>query len=91
MHELKYQPRGASELIITLFFDQETFQHVRTEYERVNPAPTGNRAYANVEEREMRNKMVEEFSDFKIEGGLTLPHTYKITLSVDAQGGTFLS
>ena len=37
----------------------------------------------------MRNKMVEEFSDFKVEGGLSLPHTYKITLSVDAQGGTF--
>ena len=89
LHELKYQPRGGSDLKITLFFDQETFRHVGTEYERVNAAPTGNRAYANVEERDMRNKMVEEFSDFKIEGGLTLPHTYKITLSVDAQGGTF--
>ncbi len=91
LHELKYQPRGGSDLNITLFFDQETFQHVRTEYERVSAAPTGNRAYANVEERDMRNKLVEEFSDFKIEGGLTLPHTYKITLSVDAQGGTFLA
>src|SRR5205807_8861579 len=91
LHELKYQPRGGYDLRITLFFDQETFRHLRTEYERVSAAPTGNRAYANVEEREIRNKMVEEFSDFKIEGGLTLPHTYKITLSVDAQAGTFLA
>ena len=91
LHELKYQPRGGYDLRITLFFDQETFRHLRTEYERVSAAPTANRAYANVEEREIRNKMVEEFSDFKIEVGLTLPHTYKITLSVDAQAGTFLA
>ena len=91
LHELKYLPRGGSDLQIRLFFDQETFQHVRTEYERVIPAPTGNRAYANVEEREIRYKMVEEFSDFKNESGLTLPHTYQIKLAADAQGGTFLA
>jgi hypothetical protein len=91
LHELKYLAHGGSDLQIGLFFDPETFQHVRTEYERVIPAPTGNRAYANVEEREIRYKMVEEFSDFKNESGLTLPHTYKIKLTVDSQGGTFLA
>ncbi len=35
--------------------------------------------------------MVEEFSDFKDEAGLTLPHTYKIKLLVDSKGGTFLA
>jgi hypothetical protein len=91
LHELKYQPRGGSELQIRLFFDQENFRHVRTEYERVIAASTGTRAYANGQEREIRYKMVEEFSDFKKEGELNLPHTYKIKLAVDSQNGTFLA
>lgn len=91
LHELKYLARGGSDLQISLFFDEATFQHVRTEYERVIAAPTGDRAYTNIEEREIRYKMVEEFSDFKNEAGLTLPHTYKIKLLVDSKGGTFLA
>jgi hypothetical protein len=91
LHELKYLARGGSDLQISLFFDQATFQHVRTQYERVIAAPTGDRAYTNAEEREIRYKMVEEFSDFKNEAGLTLPHTYKIKLLVDSKGGTFLA
>ena len=89
LHELKYLARGGSDLQINIFFDAETYQHVRTEYLRVIPAPTGSRAYANVEERETRYKMVEQFSDFKNESGLNLPHTYKIRLDVDSQSGTF--
>jgi len=91
LHELKYLARGGSDLQVKLFFDQETLHHVRTEYERVIAAPTGDRAYANIEEREIRYKMVEEFSDFKNEAGLTLPHTYKIKLLVDSKAGTFLA
>lgn len=91
LHELKYLARGGSDLQVRLFFEQANFQHVRTEYERVIAAPTGDRAYTNIEEREIRYKMVEEFSDFKNEGGLTLPHTYKIKLLVDSKGGTFLA
>lgn len=89
LHELKYQPRGGSDLQISIFFDEKTYEHLRTEYRRVIAATTGNRAYSNVEERESRYKMVEEFSDFKIEEQLNLPHTYKISLTVDTQSGTF--
>jgi hypothetical protein len=91
LHELRYFPRGGSDLKIRLFFEQETFRHVRTEYERVIPAPTGPRTYGNVQERETRYHMVEEFSLIKKESDLTLPHVYKITLTVDAQNGTFLA
>lgn len=91
LHELKYSPRGGSDLQMSLYFDETTFQHVRTEYRRVVPAPTGERAYGNVQERESRYKMVEEFSNFRLEGGLTLPHTYKIEFTADSQSGTFLA
>jgi hypothetical protein len=91
LHQLKYLPRGGSDLRITLFFDSETFQHVRTEYERIIPAPIGDRSYTNVQTRELRYKMIEDFSLFKPEGGLNLPHIYGIKLTVDTQTGTFLA
>jgi hypothetical protein len=74
-----------------LYFDQESFRHVRTEYERVIPAQLDTRAYGNVQTRESRYKMIEDFSSFKTEAGLTLPHIYTIKLSVDTQGGSFLA
>src|SRR5712671_3183997 len=91
VHELRYLPRGGSDLKIKLRFEQETFRHLQTEYERVIPAPTGTREYGNVQQRETRYHMIEEFSLFKQEGDLILPHIYKIKLSVDTQNGTFLA
>lgn len=90
VHEVKYSPRGGSDLRISLFFDAETFQHVRTEYKRnVAAQMGGSMDGAKMGQRESRYKMVEEFADFKKEGGLTLPHGYKISLEMDTSGGTF--
>ena len=91
LHELRYTPTANSDLKITLYFDAESFRHVRTEYDRVVPAPMGRVEYSNVQEREGRYKMVEEFSLFKPEGDLDLPHIYTIKLSVDTVNGTFLA
>jgi hypothetical protein len=91
LHELRYTPRGNSDLKITLYFEAESFRHVRTEYDRVVPAPMGRVEYSNVQEREGRYKMVEEFSLFKPESDLNLPHIYTIKLSVDTVNGTFLA
>lgn len=93
MHALKYIPRKGSDLKITLFFDAETFQHLRTEYERTIyttdqqriggtsglPAPSSQRS------SNARINAFEEFSDFRSEGGLNLPHTYKFELSIQSE------
>ncbi len=89
MHALRYLPRSGSDLKITLFFEPDSFRHVRTEYERIIPAQMDTRSYSSVQTRESRYKMTEEFSSFKPEGELTLPHVYSIKLSVDTQSGTF--
>ena len=89
LHEVKYSPRGGSDLQIKIFFDQESFQHVRTEYDRIISAPTGDRSYVAGAETEIRYKMIEEFSDFRKEGELTLPHRYKIRLTTDTKNGSF--
>jgi len=90
LQEVRYLPRGAGELTIDLYFDPENFQHVRTEYNRVIAAGVGDRSYISAQGKETRYKMVEEFSDFQKEGGLLLPHAYKIKLSADSGTGSFL-
>src|ERR1043165_382208 len=87
-HELKFSPRNAGELQISLFFDTETFRHLRTEYSYSIPAGMGATPGDSASQRESRFKMIEEFSDFKPEGKLTLPHTYKIRLIIDTQDKT---
>ena len=82
VHKVKYTPRHGGELKITLFFDAERFQHLRTEYERVIPAPMGATPGASASQREIRYKLVEEFGDFRAESGLNLPHTYTLQFSV---------
>lgn len=84
-HELRYMPRKGSDMKIKLFFDAETFQHVRSEYEHTLAAALGGRIStggASAGKNEVRYKLVEDFSDFRKEGGLMLPHNYKLTLNV---------
>ena len=94
LHALRYGPRKGSEMKIMLYFDPQTFQHVRTEYSQVVYAneqrrigavgssglPAPNQAASNA-----RVEAYEEFSEFKVEGGLNLPHTYKFHLSIQSE------
>jgi hypothetical protein len=93
VYELRYLPRGGSDLQVSLFFDKETFQHVRTEYEQVITAQLGANPSGDPSgtPRETRYKMVEDFSDFKKEGELTLPHTYKLSLALVSRRGNFIA
>jgi len=81
VYQLKCYPSG-SDLKITISFDAETFHHVRTEYERSVIAQMGGTPETSANQSETRYKLVEDFSDFKKEGGLTLPHAYKIQLEI---------
>jgi hypothetical protein len=77
-HKLRYLPHGGGELKITIFIDVENFQHLRTQYERVIAAPMGASPAQSATQREMRYQLVEDFRDFKTEGGLMLPHKYTV-------------
>ena len=88
-YELKYLPRHGSDLEIRLYFDAENFQHLRTEYARVITARLGGNIDASASQRQSRYKMIEDFSDFKKVGALTLPHSYKFQLELDTTGGSY--
>ena len=94
LHALKYTPRKGSDLKITLFFDSETFQHVRTEYQQTIYSTEqrriggGGGTLPPAEDPRSSNARIEayeEFSDFKLESGLNLPHTYKFELSIQSE------
>ncbi|HYO92570.1 MAG TPA: hypothetical protein VEQ40_13080 [Pyrinomonadaceae bacterium] len=81
VHELKF--RNAGDLQVSLFFDAETFHHVRTEYKYTVPAQMGRTSTESAQQKESIYRMTEEFSDFKTESNLTLPHSYKLRLAVE--------
>jgi hypothetical protein len=90
---LKYTPRKGSDLKITLFFEPDTFRHVRTAYSQtIYPSDQSRipvlagRLPQDMNQRASNAQIsaVEEFSDFKEEQGLRLPHTYKFQLSIQS-------
>ncbi len=87
VHVLEYSPRKGSDFEIRLFFDGETFQHVRSEYERVISAQPGRTDKESASQRATRYSMVKEFSDFKKESGLMLPHGYKLRILLENAAG----
>jgi hypothetical protein len=93
VYVLGYLPKGGGDVDINLYFDKETFRHVRTEYKRIASASqnrglgTGvSRADTSLQ-NESRLKVVEDFSDFKAENGITLPHSYRLNYSINGQNG----
>lgn len=99
---IKYSPKKGSDFDIRIYFDAETFQHVRTEYDQVISGMNGTSradmstrqrdiipgADSSSRQRETRYGIVEEFSDYKDEQGLILPHTYRLEILLDGQQGT---
>lgn len=100
-HVLKYIKSG-TDLEISLYFDAETFQHIRTEYTRSVAAQMGGTSgmgqstaqrdagiNQSARQRESRYRLVEDFSDFRPEGDLTFPHRYKILVEITLPGGSY--
>jgi hypothetical protein len=93
LHALKYALPKNPDVKITLFFDAETFRHVRTEYDRTIYSTDQQRIASGrglppaTNERQAVQRLTarETFADFKPEGGLNLPHDYRFELSVQSQ------
>jgi len=86
--EVTLMPKKGSDIQVSIFLDQETYRHIRTEYTRVITAGLGANKDASGSQRPTRYRLVEDFSDFSKEGGLMFPHTYKISFSLDTMAGT---
>ena len=92
VHVVGYRPqKGSSDLKVTLYFDNETFRHMRTDYEFIIGARMGVGPNDSAKIPESRYSVSEDFDDFKTVDGLTLPHKCKLQLSVQASMTTILT
>jgi outer membrane lipoprotein-sorting protein len=82
---LEYEPRNKGNLEIKLYFDAETFQHLRTEYQQEFVAPTVTNPDKAARQKGTRFKLTEEFSDFRRESSVVVPHTYKIQFTIETE------
>lgn len=87
-HVVGYSKKGGGDIDVKLFFDKDTFRHVRTEYVRMSSAGIGTNPNQSSGFNETRYKLTEEFGDFKDEKGLMLPHSYRIHYLTSGQRGT---
>lgn len=88
VYVLGYSPKGGSDVNIKLYFDKETFHHIRTEYKRISSAGIGQTPDQSSQFYESRISLTEDFSDFKTDNGLTFPRKYRLLYSVSGQKGT---
>jgi hypothetical protein len=94
MHTLEYRAKGGlRDFKIVLFFEPETFHHVRTEYRlHIAAAMGGGPATSiGIETPDSYYVLSEEFADFKEVDGMTLPQRYTIGFSSEGQTRTFLA
>ena len=82
---LGYEPANSNNLDIKLYFDAETFQHLRTDYQQEFVAPTVTNPDKAARQKGTRFKVTEEFSDFRSEGSVVLPHTYKVQFTIETE------
>jgi len=96
LYELEYRPRDDhGDMKIRMFFDPETYRHVRTEYKvsTQDDVTTGfNSPFEGGQVKDMAigtvrgesfYTLVEKFEDFKQVGTLMLPHTYTFDYMID--------
>jgi hypothetical protein len=77
LHDLSYFPKKADrDLLIHLYFEPDTFRHVKTSYE-FSIAPTF--GHNQLQHGSYTRYRIEEtFSDFKVVDGLTLPSKWNL-------------
>lgn len=91
LYEVGYRAqKGSSDLKVTLFFEAETFRHVRSEYEFKIGARLGNGPNESSKSQEDYYKLVEDFDDFRTADGLTVPRKYRLRLQLQTSRGSNL-
>jgi hypothetical protein len=90
VYVLDYAPSsgGSKEFTIKLYFDAETFNHVRTEYKfEVDPKDG---TFGQQNRRASGIIMItEDLSDFKKVDGLTLPHYQRLDYVTNGNSGSY--
>jgi hypothetical protein len=87
-HQLRYAPRKHTDAEIRLYFDAETFRHVKTVYSVSVGSNVGATITSSVDVRAERSSLEERFSDFKMVDGLTLPTHWNLQFTRELPNGS---
>ena len=87
VHDLEYHSRKSADMQIHLYFDPETYHHVKTFYFMVLAPIVGRTVTESASQPTIRYTIEERFSDFKTTDGLTLPGTYSVEYTQEPQSG----
>ena len=96
LHELEYRPqKGMGDVKVKLYFDLDTFHHVKTEYKanirQLNDIRPATSTGMDRLETDTYYVLLEEFGDFREVDGVTLPQNYSLHYSREGRGGTFMA
>jgi hypothetical protein len=80
--------KTGSRLSIHLVYAKDSFRHLRTEYRRTIAAPMSSRQALPEHISDATQTLIEEYSDFQTEDGVTLPRTYKIKVVIETGAAT---
>jgi hypothetical protein len=84
VHELRVRPKGGiGGLQITCSFEADTFRHVRTVYRESIAAPMVTDPTRSSRNQDRFVQLTEDFSEFRAEQGLVLPHVYRLSLRIE--------
>ncbi|MCB1025926.1 MAG: hypothetical protein KDB79_16135 [Acidobacteria bacterium] len=86
-YKCSYDPKKSA-MDITMYFDATTFRLARTEYKRVISGGQGVGIDNSARQNESRYTITENFSDYKPENNLTLPHSYVLTFEMLTGNGS---
>ena len=87
LHDLEYRSKKSTDMRIGLYFDPETYHHVKTTYAMTFSPTVGTTITNSVDQQEIRYTIEERFGDFKTQDGITLPSTYSIEYTQELQNG----
>lgn len=92
LHEVKYEGRkGNQGYIVMLYFDPETFRHVRTIYKLRIGHLIGHDDLTSARQEPSYCDIEESFDDFKTVDGITLPHTYSLRFNLSRKDLSMLN
>ncbi len=85
LYQVSYQmKKGQEEEVITLYFEPQTFRHVKTSYAATVSSPMVAKKNDSSRQVEAHIEVDETFSDFAAVDGLTLPHRWMIRTNLAA-------
>jgi hypothetical protein len=88
LHEVRYWPHKSSDLEIRLYFEPETFHHVKTVYSLSIGNTVGQTVTESAGLKPERTTLEERFSDFKAVDGLSLPSHWNLEFTRELPNGS---